>query len=94
MEPGEHNKAFPGTRISSRCCEDESIIYSVDNQYAPSKLLYRTIPQNLVLSFNITTILTYHFTHQSIASNSATGSPPGNLMTSAVNVSEICVFRI
>lgn len=94
MEADNENKTFPGTGISSRCCENNFMVYSVDNQYAPSQLHYKTTIQNPVKNFLITAVLPYHHIQQYFATFSPTDSPPGNCMTSAVRVTEICVFRI
>lgn len=78
--------------ISSDCCKDEIANYTVDNNYNPSVYQFKEVTKTFLQVFCIPVIFSLH----SFESNSlyADVSPRDNLLTSAVSLVDICVFRI
>lgn len=75
------------------CCKDEIALYTVDNNYNPTSLQVNKPTQHLAQVFFIPAHLGLHF----ISSNFSTYTnvhPPDNYFVSAVNLPDICVFRI
>ncbi len=83
----------PGITFSKQCCDDVVISISIDNNYTPSYPLVQNSFQN---SFQILSILTGYPVHSIAVSNSiyTNASPPGVLMSTNVDLSDICIFRI
>ena len=83
----------PGLFLNSSCCNNTVKFFGVDNNYFPSSY---SIPAYLSLSLHSFTIqngLKIHFTE--LSKGQYTGeSPPGVLMSTNVDLSNICVFRI
>ena len=79
--------------ISSDCCQDEISIYSVDSNYSPSVFHICKISNNISQVFTVPVSLG---TQSLLASHllCSSNEPPGKLLTSAVLLSNICVFRI
>jgi len=87
------NELPPGHYFSKHCCEDVVTSCSTDNNYIPSV-------------FNIPAVCDFNFSVSGLQSESTislTGvfnlqysgiSPPGALMSTNVDLSDICVYRI
>ncbi|MDD4921267.1 MAG: hypothetical protein PHS30_02180 [Bacteroidales bacterium] len=78
--------------ISSNCCQDKMAEYTVDSNYNVLQIdhpkVFRTISQVFCLPVNLTfdsTSRNTFYTHI---------FPPGRWQVSAVNLPDICVFRI
>lgn len=93
METDELSKPGEGLQMKSHCCDDVVTTCSIDNNYTPS---YSFLPETYTpgtqvfsfpadLSFNYSALLISLFTDV---------SPPGYLLSTAVDLSDICVFRI
>ncbi len=78
--------------ISSDCCKDEIANFTVDNNYNPSVYQIKEVTKTLLQVFCIPVKSSLY----SFKSNSlyADVSPHDNLLTSAVSLVDICVFRI
>jgi hypothetical protein len=93
MEDSKKELPLSGTYFTRLCCEDETTFYGVDNSYTPS---FSFLPepfhydlQVLYLSKSLSEIpgtdLIHFYTN---------ASPPGAFMSTDVDISGICVFRI
>lgn len=93
MEGSEKPLPPPGIYFSKHCCEDVVISYSTDNNYIPS---FSSIPAAVLFNF-----LTLGLPSESsvglagvFKSQYSDKSPPGEMMSTNVDLSDICVFRI
>jgi hypothetical protein len=93
MEGSEKKLPLPGTNYSKHCCDDLITYCGIDSNYTPS---FSFVPESIQYNFQIFSIpadnpiysialLTSHYTN---------GYPPGGLMSTNVDLSDICVFRI
>jgi hypothetical protein len=79
--------------IASNCCQNEIVVYAVDNNYNPSSYQIKEVTKNLLQVFYVpVSISLYSF----IAENSLSSNtiPPDIALTSAVSLADICIFRI
>jgi len=75
------------------CCKDQVSFYTVDSNYEfPSTLLNKSAIK-LLLVFNIPQRIGNTFFKAKICAN-INVKPPGNVIPEAVELSDICVFRI
>jgi hypothetical protein len=82
-----------GTYLGKHCCENIVLFYSIDSNYTPSfnvfsgsyQTNFQTLSIPLELSISSVTLL------KALYGNVG---PPGALMSSNVDLSDICVFRI
>ena len=92
METSVNDCASHGI-ISSNCCHNKVSVYSVDKNYNPSTLQINTYTEKLLQIFEVPASLSF----QSLSLTnqlSANVSPPGQYLTSAVSLADICTFRI
>jgi len=92
MENEKQN--FPSQKsISSNCCHNKIANYSVDNNYNPSsyqiKDVTKCVSQFFTVPFN-TSLYSINISN----SLNANVYPPGEIITSAVSLADICIFRI
>jgi len=93
MEHSDNTTPIQGNHFDTKCCDDEVINYSVDNNFAPSSSIVLELFQNISHVYNIPVDISCH----SISTNNsffANVFPPGNFLTNAVSIVDICVFRI
>ena len=78
--------------ISKGCCKDKIADFTIDNNYNPSVYQIKEVTKTLLQVFCIPVKCSLY----SFESNSlyADVSPHDNLLTSAVSLVDICVFRI
>jgi hypothetical protein len=82
-----------GDRIESHCCDDVLTSYSIDNNYTPATKAAAGLSQGkipapvMLLESPVRSSFIIHKTWSDI-------SPPGQLMTSSVDLTHIRVFRI
>ncbi|HBC80189.1 MAG TPA: hypothetical protein DEO60_06870 [Bacteroidales bacterium] len=93
MEDSQKKSTPPGIFFSRHCCEDAVTSFSTDNNYVPS-------------FFNVTPPVQIDFQTAGLSSESTISlaevfkiqysdkSPPGAIMSTNVDLSEICIFRI
>jgi hypothetical protein len=93
MENHKNDLPLTGTYLYSNCCKDEVIFYGIDNNWAPSFSV--TIVPNQILSqiFNIPAELSNR-PNESLKLINSSVNPPGVLMSTNVDLSYICNFRI
>lgn len=93
MEGSQKQLPPPGIYFSKHCCEDVVISYSTDNNYIPS---FFNIPD--ADQFNFQTLGLHSESTVSLAGvfklQNSDISPPWALMSTNVDLSDICVFRI
>lgn len=79
--------------IESNCCQNEISIYAVDSNYSPSSFQIQEITKNIIQEFYIPENISFNsYSYSNYLY--ADVSPPGNLLTSAVGLDDICIFRI
>jgi hypothetical protein len=82
-----------GTYFTSHCCEDRVIFCGISSDYSPT---YSIVPESYQYNFQVLAIpvklsVKCHPDNILLYSNV---SPPGALMSTVVDLSNICVFRI
>lgn len=82
-----------GTEITNHCCDDILSIYAVDCNYLPS---FSFVPESFQFSFYNFSITAGYPVYPVIILKSlyTNVSPPGAFMSTNVDLSGICVFRI
>lgn len=94
MESSE--KVLPivsGTYFSRHCCDDVIIFCGIDSNYTPS---FSIVPESFQYIFQVFAIQPGIHINSSadLIPLYANVSPPGALMSTNVDLSEICIFRI
>ena len=93
MEVSEKELPLTGTNFTKHCCDDVVILCGIDNNYVPS---FSFLPESFQYNFQVLAIPV------ALSVNSYTGliplytnvSPPDELLSTNVDLSDICVFRI
>ena len=93
MENGEKDLPLSGTHFSSFCCDDAMVYLGISANYTPSfydKIeSYQNSYQLLAIPGGLPVL------HQLVLPSIYTSvNPPGVLMSTNVDLSDICVFRI
>jgi hypothetical protein len=93
MEAPEKQLPLHGINFSKHCCDNVVIYFVIDNNYIPS---FSTAEHSFNHKFQILGIPAGYPVHSIAVSNLiyANASPPGLMMSSYVDLSGICVFRI
>jgi hypothetical protein len=89
----DHEALSTERTIGQACCQDIISIYSVDGQYQFSSLQMKASTIHLLQIFGIPVRIGIAF-HSSFAFFNTIVHPPGQLLTSAVDLTDIGVFRI
>jgi len=93
MESQEKELPLPGINFSNHCCDDVVTSCGIDNNYLPS---FSFVPESYNYNFQVLAV------PAGLSDNSCTDlipfytnvSPPGVLMSTSVDLSDICTFRI
>lgn len=93
MEETKESLPASGTNFTNHCCDNFLTICGTDSNYAPS---FSFVPETIQYNFHVyaspaeaqTNTISY------IIPSYTSVSPPGGLLTSSVDLSGICVFRI
>ena len=93
MEETEKDLPNTGTNIIPNCCDDVVTNYAFDNNYFPSFTFPIDSYHNDFKVFNILVGLPVK-SSAFIKSLYTDESPPGELMSTSVDLSFICIFRI
>jgi hypothetical protein len=93
MDSDEKSKSASETSLTSKCCENTTAVYSVDDNYAPSALHDIALTQNILFEYVVPGIFISP-SDLPMSANSTNVSPPGCYKTNAVSIADICVFRI
>ena len=93
MEDSEKQVPLPGTHFSNHCCDDVVAFLGISSNYTPS---FSFIPDPFKNNFQIIGIPLGYNVHSTdfLRSYSANESPPPASMSTNVDLSDICVFRI
>ena len=83
----------PGNHLSKNCCNNTISVYEVDHNYSPSFFEFKTIEQSVLQVFTLPENISF-YSLTSLFQNNANTSPPESLLTTAVSLPKICVFRI
>jgi hypothetical protein len=93
MECSEKDFPLPGTHFITHCCEDVLTFYGIDSNYTPSFSVVPSSYQYNFQVFNIPVGLPVH-SSEGLTSLYTNVSPPDALMSTSVDLSDICVLRI
>lgn len=93
MESTNQSCPADGLLLRNHCCEDVVTFFSIDNNYTPS-FTFLPETQNDNLNIFVIPVGLNNSPEASITSFFSDISPPGNLMSTAVDLTNICVFRI
>lgn len=93
MEGSEKELPLSGANVTKHCCDDVVTFCGIDSNYTPS---FSFIPESYQYNYQVFAI------PLALSVNSCTDlipfypnvSPPGVLMSTNVDLSDICVFRI
>jgi len=93
MECSEKGLPLPGTNFTKHCCDDIVTFCGIDSNYTPS---FSFVPESYQYNFQVFAIPV------ALSVNSCTDliplytnvSPPDELLSTNVDLSDICVFRI
>lgn len=93
MEGTEDSCPLPGDHFKTHCCDDRVNFYGIDNIYSPT---YSILPDIFKIGFDISArpVISFSFDLRQSGVSYTDLSPPDNVLSSAVDLSEICVFRI
>ena len=93
MEGTEKDLPLPGTYLNKHCCDDLIAYYGIDSYYTPS---FFAISDSFQHNFQVLIIpVDLPVLSSEILKSLYTNvSPPGALMSTNVDLSDICVFRI
>ena len=93
MEDSEKKSPLPGFNFTAHCCDDIVTLFGVDSNYTSSSSF---IPESHQYNFQVLAIpvelSAKSQTDQNLLYTNV--SPPGVLMSTKVDLSDICVFRI
>jgi hypothetical protein len=93
MESGSNNYPLTGNQITSRCCEDVISVFAVENTCTPSWVQIKEVTNNILQVFSIPVSYLMHST-AALNSSFTSVSPPNKLLTGALSLADICIFRI
>jgi hypothetical protein len=93
MEGSEKELPLPGMNFSKHCCDDVVISFVTDNNYTSS---FPFVSESYQYQFQVLSIPLDYSINPFEASKSlyTTVIPPGVMMSTKVDLSDICVFRI
>lgn len=93
MEDSEDSYPVHGINLSSHCCDDVVVFYGIDTNFTPS---FSIVPEYYQYSFQVLNIdIEVPVVNSDVLTSLYTNlSPPGVLMSTDVDLSDICVFRI
>jgi hypothetical protein len=93
MAHNEKSNTSSETSFSSNCCNNETNVYAVDENYSASEFHFKEIAQHILQIFYIPEGYLFHSNNlqKTLFTNV---SPPDNYMDNSVSMAGICVFRI
>lgn len=93
MEGTEESCPVPGHHLKTHCCDDVVTLCSIDNNYAPSFSVLPESYKSYLQVFGMPVSSTIH-SAEVLKSLYTNESPPADLLSTNVDLSDICVFRI
>jgi hypothetical protein len=93
MEDSKKELPLPGTNFTQHCCDDAVIFCGTDNNYIPS---FSCSPESCQYNFQVFAVSGRYSVNSFLSFKILCTdiSPPGELMSTDVDLSEVCVFRI
>jgi len=93
MEDTDMQVLLSGINFSKHCCDDVVTYYGIDSNYIPS---FSYFPESFQHNFQIFSIPAENppYSVAVLSSHYINLCPPGALMSTCVDLSGICVFRI
>ena len=93
MECSEKGLPLQGTNFTKHCCDDIVTFCGIDSNYNPS---FSFVPESYQFNFQVFSIPTASPVYSIAVLNSlyTNVSPPEALMSTSVDLSDICIFRI
>ena len=93
MECSEKELLLPGTNFTKHCCDDIVTFCGIDSNYTPS---FSFLPESYQNNFQVFSKPTGSpgFSIAVLKSLYTNVSPPEALMSTSVDLSDICIFRI
>jgi len=93
MECSEKGLPLSGTNFTKHCCNDIVTFCGIGNNYTPS---FSFVPESYQYNFQVFSIPTGSpiYSIAVLKSLYTNVSPPGTLMSTNVDLSDICIFRI
>lgn len=89
----EESPVLPGSYLKNHCCSDIITFCTTDSNWAPSfSLIPRCIPYDFLIFASHADLSVFINANPFLSFTNA--SPPGVLMSTGVDLSDICVFRI
>ncbi|MCB8995498.1 MAG: hypothetical protein H6538_07815 [Bacteroidales bacterium] len=93
MEEAETTCPSATNQVKSHCCDDETAVYALDNNYSPSTSIAIDFSQNTLQVFHLPVRVLDPISSKFITLLTDV-SPPDDILTSAISLVDICVFRI
>lgn len=93
MENTEKDKKLSGCFLNNHCCDDVVTFYIIASNYTSSFSVVSHFKKYNLLVFNIPVGLSVQSSYV-LTSLNTNISPPDELMSTSVDLSDICVFRI
>jgi hypothetical protein len=93
MEDTELYNPLSGAQFISHCCDDVVIYYGIDSSYTPSFSFIPDSYQNNIQVYSYLAGLPVNSVSFTKPIYTSAG-PPDELMSTSVDLSEICIFRI
>ena len=93
MECSEKGLPLPGTNFTKHCCDNIVTFCGIDSNYTPS---FSFVPESYQYNFQVFAIpvgLSVN-SHTDLITLDTNTSPPGVLLSTNVDLSDICIFRI
>jgi hypothetical protein len=81
------------TILTLNCCENEVVVYTVEDNYTSSNYQNKDFTQNIDHSVYIPVVFGFN-AKNSPSLNNINVSPPDAFAVSSVNMTDICIFRI
>ena len=93
MEGVEESCPVDGVNLKGHCCDDSVSVYGIDSNFVPSFSVVKDLEH---INFHVLNTFTVNLPANTEFLNSSYTNvyPPGVLMSTNVDLSNICVFRI
>lgn len=90
----QNTTPLSGTSYNQHCCDNTLTFFGIDNNYLPSFQFFTADPQQSNFQF-FSMVFGYALPSEIVFRSLNTNfSPPGVLLSTQVDLSDICVFRI
>lgn len=93
MEGTEDTCPVSGNRVNTQCCDDQISTFGMINIFTAPVTVQSENTENIPYLYCLPVIESYNSINGVNISYTDTG-PPGRFSASAVNLSDICIFRI